>query len=106
MVVVPPPATGTAVASCWPAVTVRVTGDLLVDGGGLGVVARVGPDDDDFGARVDGDAAALHAVEESNRTAVELGLHGGARVGAHGVDTAKSAARGHCERRDGHGDGC
>lgn len=81
-------------------------GDLLVDGGGLRVVTRVGPDDDDFGARVDGDAASLHAAEESDGAAVELGLHGGARVGAHGVDAAKSAARGHCERRDGHGDGC
>ncbi len=87
-------------------------GDLLGNAGGLGIVAWVGPDDNDAAARVEVDALAVAslavavAFDDGHAAVVELAPGFGSRMKARGVGVAQSVASGHGERRDGQSDGC
>lgn len=70
-------------------------GDLLVDDGGLSAATGVGPDDDDVGLGLGGDAVALHAVGES----------GSATLEDLAADDLLADGAGHGERRKGQSDG-
>lgn len=76
-------------------------GDLLVDGGGRSAVARVGPNDDDFGARVDTDTLSLHALDNSDAAVGEFGLDIASDDFRRREDVGDSS--GHGERSHGHG---